>query len=92
LKSWMKKWLPLLSLVVVPVALAEEAPTMDTAAQATVETATNSTPSPDQEAQREQKVEDLQHEVAALKAELANQSQSDTRQYASDVDSHPNWP
>jgi TolA-binding protein len=87
----MKKWLPLLTLVVVPVAQAEEAPAMDTAAQATVETAKSSTPAP--EPQRERQLEDLQREVAALKAELASdQSQSGIREYASDVDSHPNWP
>jgi predicted outer membrane protein len=87
----MKKWLPLLALVVVPVAQAEEVPAMDTAAQATVEAAKSSTPAP--EAQQEKQIEDLQHEVEALKAELAtDQSQSGTREYASDVDSHPNWP
>jgi hypothetical protein len=91
LKSWMKKWLPLLTLVVVPVAQAEEAPAMDNAAQATVETAKSSTPAP--EAQQEKQIEDLQREVAALKAGLpTDQSQSGNREYASDVDSHPNWP
>jgi hypothetical protein len=89
LKSWMKTWMPLLSLVVVPVALAEEAPTMDAPAQATVETAKSSTPAP--EAQKQ--IEDLQREVEALKAEVSSdQSQSGSREYASDVDSHPNWP
>ena len=64
---------------------------MDTAAQATVVTANNSTPAP--EAQREKQIEDLQREVTALKAEVgADQSQSGVREYASDVDSHPNWP
>ena len=87
----MKKWLPLLTLAVVPVALAEEAPAMDTAAQATVETAKSSTPAP--EAQQAKQIEDLQRQVEALKAEVAaDQSQSGTREYASDVDSHPNWP
>jgi phage host-nuclease inhibitor protein Gam len=85
----MKKWLPLLTLVVVPVAQAEEVPTMDTAAQATVETAKSSTPAPEPQKQ----IEDLQREVATLKAEVnSDPSQSGNREYASDVDSHPNWP
>ena len=91
MKNWMKKWLPLLSLVVVPVAQAKDTTAMDTAAQATVETSKSSTPAPD--AQREKQIEDLQREVAALRTEVdADLSRSDVREYASDVDSHPNWP
>jgi len=91
MKSWMKKWLPLLSLVVVPVAQAEDTAAMDTTAQATVETAKSSTPVP--EAQREKQIEDLQREVTALKNEVgANESRPGVREYASDLDSHLNWP
>ena len=89
--SSMKKGLPLVSLVAVPVAQAQDALAMDTAAQASVGTVKSSTSAP--EPQQEKQVEDRQREVAALKAEVgADQSRSDLREYVSEVDSHLDWP
>jgi len=89
--GWMKKWVPLLSLAVIPVAQAESVGAMDGAKQATVETVASSTPTED--AQKKQ-VEALQREVAALRAEAgALQLSSNVRtDDPSDVDSHPLWP
>lgn len=88
--SWIKKWVPLLSLVVIPVAQAQNAGAMDTAKQATADTTRNSTPTEDAQ---EKQVEALQREVEALKAKAAIRPPSEvTDAYLTDEEAHPLYP
>ena len=89
--SWIRKWVPLLSLVAIPVAQAQNAGAMDSAKQATVATTQSATPT--EEAQAKQ-IEVLQREVAALKAQAAEAPVSwEVRdQYLTDEEAHPLYP
>ena len=50
--SWVKRWIPLLSLAVVPIAQAQSAGAMDTARQATADATRSATPVNDSEEQQ----------------------------------------
>ena len=80
----------MLSLALAPVAFAEEAPAMDTAGKATVATS-QSAASGDVE---EQKIQELQKQVEALRAEVAKARQAnvDAQITLGDLNDHPLWP
>jgi uncharacterized protein YceH (UPF0502 family) len=89
--SWVKRWIPLLSLAVVPIAQAQSAGAMDTARQATADATRSATPVNDSE---EQQIQALKKEVASLTAALnSEQSGGEVRNaFPEDPDSHPLWP
>ena len=88
--NWTKKWIPVLSLALAPVAFAEDNGAMTTAAKATV--ATNQTVAPSDA--QEQKVQELEKQVEALRIEVAKarQANDDAQAALGDPNVHPLWP
>jgi hypothetical protein len=90
MRNWTKKWVPVLSLALAPVAFAENTGAMETAGKATVTTSQSATSSDVQE----QKIAELQKEVDALRAETAKARQAnlDAQATLGDPNDHPLWP
>jgi hypothetical protein len=88
MNSWLKKWIPILSLAVVPIAAAQSANALQAPDHATVQTVL-STPQAEPE---EQKLQELQQEVDSIRSEIdARRADGRDREYL-DQDSHPLWP
>ena len=89
--SWIKKWVPVLSLAVVPLAQAQSAGAMDSAKQTTVDTTRSSTPTEDAQ---EKQIQALQREVDAIKVEAADPRtrKDDPNPYLTDEELHPLYP
>ena len=87
--NWTKKWIPVLSLALAPVAFAEETPAMDTAGKATVATSQSATSGDVQE----EKIQELQKQVETLRAEVAKERQAnlDAQVTLGDLNG-PFWP
>ena len=85
---WMKKWIPVLSLVLVPVAEAQGTGATTPATQTAAETVRSvAQPKPE-----EQKLEEIKQEVDGIRSELNSERElGEVRQYL-DQDSHPLWP
>jgi hypothetical protein len=87
MNSWVKKWIPILSLAVVPIAQAQDTVAVKTASEATADTVRSAT-----EAKPEvQQIQGLQKEVDTIRSELAERDLSNAREYL-DQDSHQLWP
>jgi uncharacterized protein YlxW (UPF0749 family) len=89
--SWVKRWIPVLSFAVVPIAQAQSTAAMDSARQATADATRSVTPVNDSE---QQQIQALKKEVASLTAALnSEQSGGEVRNaFPEDPDSHPLWP
>ncbi len=88
MNGWMKKWIPILSLVVVPIANAESTVAVEAANLTEASTVSALAPAKSEE----QKIQELQAEVHSISAELdSEQSRGEVREYL-DQDSHPLWP
>ena len=88
MNGWMKKWIPILSLVVVPIANAESTGAVEAANRTEASTVFALAPAKSDE----QTLQELQAEVQSIRAELdLERSQGEVREYL-DQDSHPLWP
>jgi hypothetical protein len=88
MNGWMKKWIPILSLVVVPIASAESTGAVEAASRTEASTMFALAPAKSEE----QKIQELQTEVQSLRSELdSERSRGELRDYL-DQDSHPLWP
>ena len=88
MNGWMKKWIPILSLVVVPIAEAQSTEAFDTASQAAADTVLSAAPAKP----KEQQIQELQAEVMSLRSELdSERAPGEQREYLNQ-DSHPLWP
>ena len=88
MNGWMKKWIPILSLVVVPIANAESTGAVEAASRTEASAVLARAPAKSEE----QKIQELQAEVHSMSAELdSERSQGEVREYL-DQDSHPLWP
>jgi hypothetical protein len=88
--KWVKKWVPIVSLAVAPLAHAE-GKGMETAQQVTAETVQSVIRVNDVQ---EKQILELTKEVQELQAEAnSSRDRDDARAYfVGDVDSHPLWP
>jgi hypothetical protein len=88
MNSWMKRWIPVLSLVVVPIAQAQSTSAVDTARQATADTTRGAVKAP----QEEQQIQELQKEVDAVRSEFdAARAEGNERTF-DESNSHELWP
>jgi hypothetical protein len=88
MNGWMKKWIPILSLVVVPIANAESPGAVGAASQTEASTVLTLAPAKAEE----QKIQELQAEVQSIRSELGSElAQGEVREYL-DQTSHPLWP
>lgn len=88
MNSWMKRWIPILSLAVVPIAEAQDTVALTTASEVTADTMRSAT----ETNQGEQQLQELKKEVDAIRSELAvERDQHTVREYL-DQNSHPLWP
>jgi hypothetical protein len=88
MNGWMKKWIPILSLVVVPIANAESTGAVEAANRTEASTVLALAPAKSEE----QTIQELQAEVQSIRAELdSERSRGEVREYL-DQDSHPLWP
>jgi hypothetical protein len=88
MNSWMKKWIPILSLAVVPIAQAQDTVVLKTASEATADTVRSAADAK----QGEQQIQELQKEVDAIRSELADDRDLGNVREFLDQDSHPLWP
>jgi hypothetical protein len=87
--NWVKKWVPIVSLAVAPLAHAE-GQVIDTAQQAIAGTVQSA---PSVNDFQEKQIQELSKEVQELRAEAnALQVRDDGRTFVGDPDSHPLWP
>ena len=87
MNSWVKKWIPIVSLAVVPIAQAQNTGAMETARVTTADT----TRSAVQAKPEEKQIQELQKEVDSLRAGYnAEQTDGNAREFL-DQNSHPLW-
>jgi hypothetical protein len=87
--NWVKKWVPIVSLAVAPLAHAE-GQVIETAQQAIAGTVQSA---PSVNDFQEKQIQELSKEVQELRAEAnASQVGDDGRTFVGDPDSHPLWP
>ncbi len=88
MNSWMKKWIPILSLAVVPIAQAQDTVAFKTTSEATADTVRGAA----ETKQGEQQIQELKKEVDAIRSELAAERDLRNVREFVDQDSHPLWP
>jgi hypothetical protein len=84
----MKKWIPILSLAVVPIAQAQDTVALKTASEATADTVRSAA----EAKHREQQLQELKKEVDAIRDALAVERDLRNMREFVDQDSHPLWP
>jgi hypothetical protein len=84
----MKKWIPILSLAVVPIAQAQDTVALKTASEATADIVRSAA----EAKQGEQQLQELKKEVDAIRDALAVERDLRNMREFVDQDSHPLWP